>query len=127
MRSALRRVRAPLPRAPVIERNDAVIVVGPLRIDPAAQEATLAGKALALTRMELRLLIALAHNAGRVLTSHQIAGGVGAQLGEPGAQRARLHRAHPPPDRGGADPAWPRWLVTKQRVGYCLRKLPDLS
>jgi two-component system, OmpR family, KDP operon response regulator KdpE len=126
VRSALRRVRAPLPRPPAIEGGDPVIVVGPLRIDPSAQEATLAGKPLTLTRMELRLLIALAHNAGRVLTSHQISLAV---WGPSSENQVRSVRGYIARIRHllEADPAHPRWLVTKQRVGYCLRKLPDLS
>lgn len=55
-RLALRHARA---RAP--------IVAGDLRIDPARHEATLAGRPLALTPTEFRLLSCLASNAGHVV------------------------------------------------------------
>ncbi|MBV1851212.1 response regulator transcription factor [Catellatospora tritici] len=64
---ALRR-RAGLP-APRVEQ---ALVFGDLQLRPAAGEVLRRGKALALTRTELRLLCELAANAGHVLSRQQL-------------------------------------------------------
>jgi len=48
------------------------IVIGELRIDAAAREASLAGEPLDLTRREFDLLCHLATNAGRVVTKREL-------------------------------------------------------
>jgi DNA-binding response OmpR family regulator len=101
----------------------APIAVGPLRIDPITEAVTLAGEPLRLTRMELRLLMALANNVGRVLTSDQLALAVWGPSAEDHVRSVRgyVARLRELLER---EPRRPRWLVTKRRVGYCLRR-PD--
>jgi DNA-binding response OmpR family regulator len=48
------------------------IVVGALRVDPSAREATLEGRPLGLTRKEFDLLVHLAGRAGRVVTKREL-------------------------------------------------------
>jgi two-component system response regulator MtrA len=60
------RVRARL-RRPALERAG-VIEVGPLRVDGAQRTASLHGKELELTRVELDLLAALARRPGEAIT-----------------------------------------------------------
>jgi two-component system KDP operon response regulator KdpE len=124
IRAALRRTHVPAPArvvapAPVVE-------VGPLRIDTSAEEVTLAGVAVTLTRMEFRILSALAVNAGRVLTNRQLSLAVWgpAAGGDPRSLRVYIARLRQVLE---VDPAHPRWLITKIRVGYCLRKAPEVG
>ena len=64
------RLRAVLRRA--TPKEQPVLVIGELRIDAGAREATLAGKSLELTRREFDLLAHLATNAGRVVTKREL-------------------------------------------------------
>ncbi len=64
------RVRALLRRnAPP---DDGAVVVGSLRIDPAARRVTRSGEELTLTKTEYELLLLLAEHAGQVLTRDTI-------------------------------------------------------
>ena len=67
----LARVRAHLRTVDVTDPQ-AVIVVGPLIVDPAAYTATVDGVALDLRRREFELLAYLAGSAGRVLTRERL-------------------------------------------------------
>jgi two-component system KDP operon response regulator KdpE len=117
MRALVRRARGALPA----ERR--TIHVGRLRIDPSGHEAALGGKSLALTRFELRVLVALARNVGHVLSIDAL---VLATWGKTTADKsnnlrgliASLRRKIEP------DPARPRWLVNKPGAGYALRGDP---
>jgi two-component system KDP operon response regulator KdpE len=97
-----------------------VIEIGPLRLDLARREVTLAGRELHLTPNEYRLLALMARNAGKVLTHRQILKEVWgpAHAGETHYLRvymAQLRR------KIEADPARPQLLVTEPTVGYRLR------
>jgi DNA-binding response OmpR family regulator len=64
------RIRAVLRRAG--EQRAGPIVVGQLRVDPGAREATLAGRPLELSRKEFELLCFLATRAGQVVTKREL-------------------------------------------------------
>src|SRR5207344_2460268 len=65
-RELLARIRAVLRRAAPATQSEHVRV-GDLDIDVAARQASVAGRALTLTALELDLLLALARRAGRVV------------------------------------------------------------
>ncbi len=70
--------------------DPAVIVVGPLRIDIGAHEATLDGTGMSLTRKEFTLLAMLARSEGRVILHRVLIAGVwGSETG-----RVELLRTH---------------------------------
>ncbi|MFF3656196.1 response regulator transcription factor [Streptomyces olivochromogenes] len=66
------RVRAVLRRGAGLQEGAAATVVGELRIDPGAREASLAGVTLDLTPREFDLLHHLAVRAGRVVTKREL-------------------------------------------------------
>ena len=66
----LARLRALLRRAP--GERPAVIEAGALRVDPAAREVSVAGRAVELTAREFAVLELLARNAGDVVTRAQL-------------------------------------------------------
>jgi DNA-binding response OmpR family regulator len=76
MRELVARVRALLRRRSLIEqtlqadqsRDQGVLELGELRIDPQAHQATLGGRELDLSRTEFALLYLLASNPGRVFS-----------------------------------------------------------
>ena len=116
----LARVRAATRRARGLtsgERRE--FTLGELSVDLAKHRVSHAGKEVHLTPIEYRLLEALVHNAGRVMTHQQLLREVwGAQHTEDNhylriymAQlRHKLER----------DPARPRFLLTETGVGYRL-------
>ena len=114
MRVALRHAHAASePPLPVIE-------LGGLRIDATRREVTREGVEVHLTPIEYRLLLALARNAGKVLTHRQLL----REVWGPGqvehthylrVYMAQLRRKIEP------DPARPTLLLTEQSVGYRLR------
>ncbi len=76
-RELLARLRAVIRRSIVTKLSAEVgtptaIVVGTLRVDPAARAASLRGQALALTPTEFDLLLSLARNCGRLKTREQL-------------------------------------------------------
>jgi two-component system KDP operon response regulator KdpE len=98
-----------------------VVEVGPLRMDLARREVTVAGTEVRLTPLEYRLLALLAQNAGKVLTHRQIL----KEVWGPGAANethylrvfmAQLRR------KVEAEPARPRLLLTEPGVGYRMRE-----
>ena len=115
LRAARRRVVEP--------DDDPVLAVGPLRIDRAAHQVSLAGDPVELTDTEYRILVALAEQPGRVLTHHMLL----ERVWGPGYDRElhylrvyvnRLRRKIEP------DPGTPHLLVTVPRAGYRLEALP---
>lgn len=66
------RIRAVLRRTGPGPQMPEVIVVGDLRVDPAAREATIDGSALDLTPREFDLLLFLAGRAGQVVSKRDI-------------------------------------------------------
>lgn len=67
-RELVARVRAVLRRqAQPVERDEAPLARGPLRLDPRKRTVTFAGRGLELTSLEFDLLYTLAEEPGRVL------------------------------------------------------------
>ncbi|MCA9571436.1 MAG: response regulator transcription factor, partial [Myxococcales bacterium] len=66
-RELLARIRAVLRRAGPVDTGR-TLVVGDLEVDPAGRTARIGGEDLALTALELDLLVALAERAGRVVS-----------------------------------------------------------
>jgi len=62
------RIRAVLRRAAPAAGADQTVVVGDLRLDPVAREATLEGRTLDLSRKEFDLLAMLMQHAGEVVS-----------------------------------------------------------
>jgi DNA-binding response OmpR family regulator len=95
------------------------VVVGELRLDPAALSATLRGEALPLTAYEFHLLHALAERAGRVLSRERLLELVRGSAEESFDRSIDVHisrlRA-----KLGDDPRQPRWLKTVRGAGYQL-------
>ena len=116
LRALLRRVRSAVPGG----ADPEVTAVGDLRISPAAGEVTLAGRPVALTRTEFRLLCELAAEVGHVLSRSQLLSRVWEY--EFGDERlvdvhvGRLRR------KIEVDPAEPRHLVTVRGLGYKLQR-----
>jgi DNA-binding response OmpR family regulator len=96
--------------------SDASIRVGPLQIQVASRTARLGQRDLSLTTTEFRLLQALAHGSGRVLSREELATLIGGRTGARGVDPhiCRLRR------KLGDDPRAPRLLRTIRESGYLL-------
>ena len=118
----LARIRVGLRHAALAgsDSPEAVIEVGPLRIDQVRREVAVAGQEVHLTPIEYRLLALLAKNAGRVLTHRQILKEV---WGPPYAGETHYLRVFMAQLRRKIedDPARPRLIVTEPGVGYRMR------
>jgi len=90
---------------------DPVIEMGPIRIDQARHEVTVAGKPAHLTPIEFKLLVVLARHAGKVLTHRQLL----REVWGPRSTQTHYLRVHMAALRRKieADPARPRWLTTE--------------
>jgi two-component system KDP operon response regulator KdpE len=118
----LARIRVSLRHAVAASSTDEPLVaIGPLRLDFARREVSIAGEVIHLTPLEYRLLALLARNSGKVLTHRQIL----KEVWGPGAVNethyvrvlmAQLRRKIEP------DPARPKLLLTEPGVGYRLRE-----
>jgi two-component system, OmpR family, KDP operon response regulator KdpE len=121
-RELLARLRAALRRVAQVggAAAPAVLELGPLRLDFARREVTREGTVVHLTPIEYRLLVLLAHNAGKVLTHRQILKEV---WGSSNASQSHVVRVHVAELRKKLepDPARPRLLETEPGVGYRLR------
>jgi DNA-binding response OmpR family regulator len=116
----LARIKAVLRRtAPAQAQKPAPLVVGDLAIDPAAHTVTLAGKPVALTPREFDLLLALAQEAGRVVSVDDLLARVwGAEYtGEPQVVYVHVRWLR---EKLETDPQHPRRIVTVRGVGYKL-------
>jgi DNA-binding response OmpR family regulator len=97
---------------------------GRLVIDRAAHAVLVDGRPAGLTRTELDILLALADNAGRVLTRDQLmtlARGFDADVAERTVDAHVKNLRH----RLGDDPHRPRYVETVQHVGYRFTAEPD--
>lgn len=115
------RIRAVIRRgAPAGGAIPETIEVGPIRIDQARHEVTVAGKLVHLTPIEFKLLLELARYPGRVLTHRQLLREV---WGANAVDQNHYLRVHVAALRRKLerDPAQPQWLVTEAGVGYRLR------
>jgi DNA-binding response OmpR family regulator len=127
----LARVRAVLRRSQLSAEESAqglqaTMTTGTLTIDYSQHLATLAGKELALTPTEYRILAYLAQNAGRILTQDLLLEQVwGAEyLGDSHLLQVNINRLR---HKIEADPTSPHYILTKVGVGYALAMLPPAS
>jgi len=124
----LARMRVALRHAAAIAGSpppDAVVEVGPIRMDHGRHEVTVDGEAVHLTPIEFRLLALLMQHPGRVLTHRHLL----REVWGPGAsEQTHYLRVHMGAVRRKIerDPARPHWLLTEPGVGYRMRD-PDAS
>jgi two-component system KDP operon response regulator KdpE len=95
---------------------------GLLAIDPTAQEVTVRGELVKLTPTEYKLLLCLAINAGRVLTSEQILENVWGMGYEDSPANVKLYIWYLR-RKIEIDPHQPRYILTKRGTGYYLADL----
>lgn len=97
-----------------------IFEVGTLRVDLVQRQVSRDGEEVHLTPIEFKLLVALVHNAGKVMTHHQLLREVwGPGYGEESHYLrvfiAQLRR------KLEQDPTRPHYLLTEPGVGYRLR------
>ncbi len=113
------RIRAALRKraAPEVAQPSDPYVRGDLTVDYARRRVTVAGRPVALTGIEYRMLVELSANAGRVLTNHQLLQRVwGPDQGEgSGPVRNIVKRLR---RKLGDDPGSPTYILTEPSVGY---------
>ena len=125
----LARVRAVLRRAQFTTNGHtqslrAATTIGEVTIDYAQHLVTKAGREVALTPIEYRILAYLAQNAGRVVTQDLLLEHVwGAEyVGEGHMLRVNITRLRRKLEE---DSSRPRYLLTRPGIGYMLVKGPD--
>lgn len=91
-----------------------------LRVDFEARTVSLDGEAVRLTPIEYRLLVALAKNAGRVVTHAQLIREVWGRHGAEDNTYLRIHTQHLR-EKLSDDPLQPRFILTEPGVGYRLK------
>jgi DNA-binding response OmpR family regulator len=93
-----------------------LLVDGALRVDPAAREATLDGRALALTTREFDLLAFLLARPGRAFTREELLAQVwGWEFGDRSTVTVHVRRLR---EKIEADPTAPRRIATIWGTGY---------
>lgn len=98
--------------------GDEQLVRGDLVVDPGRHEATIAGRSIALSALELRLLATLLDADGRALTRDQLLDGIhGAAEGDvlDRAIDVYIKRLR---EKLGDDPSSPSYVATVRGVGY---------
>ena len=127
----LARVRAVLRRAQFTALDQAHVLrttttIGDLTIDYAQHLVKMAGQEITLTAIEYRLLAYLAHNAGRVVTQDLLLEYVwGTEyVGESHMLQVNINRLR---RKLEADPAHPRYILTKVGIGYLLSTQPRVQ
>jgi DNA-binding response OmpR family regulator len=120
------RVQAALRRTQLAASAPAPVRTGALVIDPEGAAVTMAGRPVALTALELRLLSHLARNVGRVLTHQQLLrqGWGEGSTDAPQLLHVTLSRLRAKIE---PDPAHPRYVLTRVGIGYTLAALPPES
>jgi two-component system KDP operon response regulator KdpE len=116
----LARMRVALRHAAAAPAPNAIVEVGPIRVDHDRHEVTVGGAAVKLTPIEFRLLAHLLRHAGKVLTHRQLL----REIWGPGAvEHTHYLRVHMAALRRKIerDAARPHWLLTEPGVGYRLR------
>lgn len=100
-----------------------IVTLGELTIDFAQHRVTVGGTEIELTPIEYRLLAYLAQNAGRVVTQDLLLEHVWGEeyVGESHLLQVNMNRLR---RKIEADPAHPRYLLTKMGVGYMLAAQP---
>ena len=97
--------------------------VGDLQIELASRRVTVRGRAVHLTPLEYRLLVALCQHAGQVVSHRQLLMDVWGPMRVQQAQFLRVYMAQLR-RKLEADPAHPQYLLTEQGVGYRLSGEP---
>jgi two-component system, OmpR family, KDP operon response regulator KdpE len=121
MQELLARVRVALRLAAEHpEPEDGRLTVGGIAIDIPRHEVRIDGELMHLTPIEFRLLLALARNAGRVLTHRQLLAEVWGPERTNQTHHLRVHVAALR-RKIERDPGRPRWLQTEAGIGYRLR------
>jgi DNA-binding response OmpR family regulator len=124
----LARVRAVLRRAQFMANDRTAATrtttIGELTIDFSQHLVTMAGREVALTPTEYRIISYLALNAGRVVTQDLLLEHVwGAEyVGESHMLQVNVNRLR---RKLEADPTHPRYILTKVGIGYLLDAQPD--
>ncbi|MCU0493569.1 MAG: response regulator transcription factor [Chloroflexaceae bacterium] len=122
-RELVARVKAVLRRSQATQASatkdgsQPAVIAGPLRIEPAAHAATLAGQALALTAREFELLLFLARHPGQVFTREQLLDQVWGYTFASDASTVTVH-VRRLREKIENDPTEPRFLLTVWGVGY---------
>jgi DNA-binding response OmpR family regulator len=114
IQAVLRRGRSPDPA-----QRQRKVVVGELVIDAPGQTATLGGRGLPLTSLELRLLLALAQRAGQTLSREELAAAVfvsGTKYDPTVDRSLDVHVSHLRQKLGAEG----RWIRTVRGAGYVL-------
>lgn len=119
VRSALRRVRQ------VGGNTLGVVQFGDVKVDLKARLVTKAGELVHLTPTEYRLLVVLAANAGRVVTTPQLLREVWGPSHAESSHYLRIYMGHLR-QKLEDDPAQPRHLLTETGIGYRLLLLQPL-
>ena len=113
------RVRAALRRrgADSGDATDGLVLLGPLRIDPAGRTVTRDGAAIELTRTEFDLLVELVRHAGQVVARDQLLDRVWGYdyLGDSRLVDVAIGRLRAKVEADSADP---RLILTVRGVGY---------
>src|SRR5438105_661936 len=91
--------------------------VGELHVDLTARRVTVGGAQVHLTPIEYRLLVALVHHPGKVITHRQLLQEVWGPQSTEQAHYLRVYMAHLR-RKLEADAARPRYLLTEAGVGY---------
>ncbi|MEO5333006.1 MAG: response regulator [Magnetococcus sp. YQC-5] len=99
---------------------EAILEIGPLRLDAMRREVSMDGTLVTLTPIEYRLLFFLARNAGRVLTHRQIMHEVWGKNYSDHTHTLRVFMAQLR-RKLESDPARPQLLMTEMGVGYRMR------
>lgn len=121
-REVVARVGAALRRTMSLnKRPSPVFHSGDLVMDFARQKVSIGGQEINLTATQYRLLTYLAHNVGRVLTPDQILEEVWGEpyLGEAHLLQVNIGRLR---QRLGDDARNPRYIATRQGIGYTMLK-----
>ena len=122
MDELLARVQAVLRRAhPATSQPSAIYACGELAVDFTSHRVSLAGRAVHLTPTEYRLLVALAHHPGLVLTHQQLLERAwGPEYGQdPNLLHVNVRRLR---RKIEPDPEHPRYLLARHGVGYFVPK-----
>lgn len=117
------RIRVALRHAVFLQTNssqEAVLEIGPLRLDPARREVQVNNCPITLTPIEYRLLLLFSRNAGRVLTHRYIMKEV---WGVAYAEQTHTLRVFMSQLRRKVEnnPNHPKLLMTEMGIGYRMR------
>jgi len=117
MNELLARIRAQLRRAPVVEEQSTVIVVGDFSIDLDARSVRVAGREVHLTPKEFDLLVYLARHPGKVVTHRTL---LAAIWGPNSTEQPEYLRVFVGQLRKKieVDHSSPKYLLTEPWVGY---------